>query len=107
MSRRSLELIGLAAVIMVVVVLVKLAPVAGQVPTATAAAGDVEKAGPAGKTAWGETDLQGIWTNHYEIPLQRPARDAHKEVFSEEETGELERRPAGLICGDPRSPRKR
>ena len=88
MSRPSLELIGLAAVIMVVVVLVKLAPVAGQVPTATAAAGDVEKAGPAGKTAWGEPDLQGIWTNHYEIPLQRPARYANKEFFTEEERGD-------------------
>jgi hypothetical protein len=106
MSRRSLELIGLAAVIMVVVVLVKLAPVAGQVPTATAAAGDVEKAGPAGKTAWGEPDLQGIWTNHYEIPLQRPARYANKEFFTEEERAQLDRRRAGLIGGDRRSERK-
>src|SRR3989442_15142624 len=106
MSRRSLELIGLAAVIMVVVVLVKLAPGAGQVPTATAAAGDVEKAGPAGKTAWGEPDLQGIWTNHYEIPLQRPARYANKEFFTEEERAELDRRRAGLIGGGRRCERK-
>ena len=88
MSRRSLKLIGLAAGIMVVVVLVKLAPVAGQVPTAKAAAADTEKAGPAGKTAWGEPDLQGIWTNHYEVPLQRPARYANKEFFTEEERGD-------------------
>ena len=86
MSRRFLELMGLAAVIMVVVL--KLAPIAGQAPTATATVGDADKGGPAGKTAWGEPDLQGIWTNHYEIPLERPARYANKEFFTEEERGD-------------------
>ena len=41
-------------------------PVAGQAPSQ----GAPEKAGPAPKTAWGEPDLQGIWTNDYDIPLQ-------------------------------------
>ena len=63
--RRLLELMGLAAVIVVVIVLLKLAPVpTAQAPAATA------------KTSWGEPDLQGIWTNDYEIPLQRSARYA-------------------------------
>ena len=106
MSRRVIGLIGLAAVIAVVVVLLNLAPLAGQVPTATATAGDAEKAGPAGKTPWGEPDLQGIWTNHYEIPLERPARYANKEFFTEEERAELDRRRAGALSGDRRSERK-
>ena len=106
MSRRLLGLIVLAAVIMVVVVLLKLTPVAGQAQTATAAAADAEKAGPAGKTPWGEPDLQGIWTNHYEIPLERPARYANKEFFTEEERAELDRRRAGALSGDRRSERK-
>src|SRR5881409_159615 len=100
MSKRSLglRLIGVAAVIMAVVVLLKLSPV----PRAE----DAVRAGPAPKTPWGEPDLQGIWTNHYEIPLQRPARYANKEFFTEEERAELDRRRAGLIGGDRRSERK-
>jgi len=77
MSRRLLELIGLAAVIMTVIVLLKLAPIpiAGQTSTPTAPVAS------AAKTSWGEPDLQGIWTNDYETPLQRPARYANKEFF--------------------------
>ena len=106
MSRRLLQLIGLAAVIMVVVALLTLAPIAGQAPTAAATAGDADKAGPAGKTPWGEPDLQGIWTNHYEIPLERPARYSNKEFFTEEERAELDRQRAGLLSGPRRSERK-
>ena len=52
MSRRFLELLGVAATIMAVTVLLKLAPVsvAGQDPTATATAGAAEKTDPAAKT---------------------------------------------------------
>ena len=28
------------------------------------------------KTAWGEPDLQGIWTDEFDTPLQRPAKYA-------------------------------
>ena len=85
MSRRFLQLIGLAAVMMAVIVLLKLAPVpvSGQGSTAKATPGDTEKAGPATKTPWGEPNLQGIWTNDYEVPLQRPARYANKEFFTD------------------------
>jgi hypothetical protein len=103
MSRRFLELIGLAAVIVAAIALLKLAPVlvAGQDSTATAT-GNAEKAGPAARTPWGEPDLQGIWTNDYEIPLQRPARYANKEFFTEEERAELDRARAGIIDRDSR-----
>ena len=62
--RRLLELVGLAAGVAAVIVLLKLAPVplAGQTSSA-AQAGAGEKVGPAAKTSWGEPDLQGIWTN--------------------------------------------
>jgi hypothetical protein len=107
MSRRFLEVIGLAAVIVAVIVLLKLAPVpvAGQGATTTAAAGDAEKAGPAAKTPWGEPDLQGIWTTDYEIPLQRPAQYANKEFFTDEERAELDRQRAGILGQDRRSER--
>jgi hypothetical protein len=103
MKRRLLDLVGLAAVVAAVIVLLKLAPVplAGQTPTA-ARAGDGEKAGPAVKTPWGEPDLQGIWTNEYEVPLQRPAQFANKEFFTDEERAELDRRRAGILGEDRR-----
>jgi len=37
------------------------------------------------KTAWGDPDLQGIWAQKYQTPLQRPARDAGKPVLTPEE----------------------
>src|SRR5438552_12335125 len=91
MSKRSqgLRLIGVAAVIMAVVVLLKLSPV----PRAE----DAVRAGPAPKTQWGEPDLQGIWTNNYEIPLQRPARYTNKEFFTDEERAELDRQRTAII----------
>ena len=74
MRRRLLESIGVATAIIGVTVLLNMTvapvPLAGQAPSAP---GQTEAA-PAGPTAWGEPDLQGIWTTNYEIPLQRPPR---------------------------------
>jgi hypothetical protein len=80
-----------------VIGLLKLAPVpvSGQ-------SGTDAPAGPAGKTPWGEPDLQGIWTNDYETPLQRPARYANKEFFTEEERAELDRLRTGALTEDNR-----
>ena len=103
MSRRILQVIGVAVSILAVVVLLKLAPVAGQAPTDRA--GAPAKAGPAPKTPWGEPDLQGIWTNDYETPLQRPARYANKELFTEEERDALDKQRAGILGQDRRQSR--
>src|SRR5580704_13438395 len=43
------------------------------------------------KTPWGEPDLQGIWTDETTTPLQRPARFANQEVFTDAERAELDR----------------
>ena len=37
------------------------------------------------RTPWGEPDLQGIWTDQYQTPLQRPALFKDKEFFTDEE----------------------
>ena len=50
-----------------------IAPSAAQAPGPTAAL----------KTPWGEPDLQGIWTDEFDTPLQRPARYANQEFFTE------------------------
>jgi len=105
MSRRCLELISLAAVIMVLIVLLKLTsvPIAGQAPPARATPGAAAKTDPAPKTPRGEPDLQGIWSNDYETPLQRPAQYANKEFFTDEERAALDRQRAGILSQNRRS----
>jgi hypothetical protein len=92
MRKRLLGLIGVAAAIATVAILpVTHVAVAGQAPTAAA------KAGPAPKTPWGEPDLQGIWTDDYQTPLQRPEKFANKEFFTEEERAVLDKQRAALL----------
>jgi hypothetical protein len=102
MRRRFLEVSGLAAVATAVVVLLKLAPIPVVGQTLAADAGAAETAGPAAKTAWGEPDLQGIWTNNYETPLQRSARYANKETLTDEERAALDRIRADIVFKDSR-----
>src|SRR5437870_10825854 len=46
------------------------------------------------KTAWGDPDLQGIFTNATITPFERPAEVAGKEFLTEKEARELEARAA-------------
>jgi hypothetical protein len=43
------------------------------------------------KTPWGEPDLQGIWTDEFDTPLQRPAKYASQEFFTEAQRAELDK----------------
>lgn len=96
MRRRVLDLVGVAAVVVVVTVLLKLTPtpVAGQAQTDLSQ----DQAVPAPPTPWGEPDLQGIWTTSADTPLQRPARYADQEVFTDEERAELDKLRTGSIA---------
>jgi len=95
MRRRLLAVLGVGALILAVIVLVKVAPVgvAGQTSAAT---------GSATKTAWGDPDLQGIWTDEFQTPLQRQAKYAGKELFTEQERAELDNQRAGILRRDQR-----
>src|SRR6185369_6864039 len=42
------------------------------------------------QTPWGEPDLQGIWTDETDTPLQRPAQYANQEFFTEEQRVEID-----------------
>jgi hypothetical protein len=57
---------------------------------------------PVLKTPWGEPDLQGIWTDETETPLQRSPRFANQEVFTEAQRAELDRDRAALLRRDRR-----
>ena len=45
-------------------------------------------------TAWGDPDLQGVWTSATLTPLERPERQAGRELLTEEEAAEIERQSA-------------
>src|SRR5947209_1141948 len=83
--RQRLLLILMGAAIPAAVVSATLVPLAGQAPGAGA-----PKAGPAAKTPWGEPDLQGIWTREYDTPMQRPAKYAGKEFYTDADLAELD-----------------
>jgi hypothetical protein len=63
---------------------------------APAVSGAAMKAAPL-KTAWGEPDLQGIWTDEFETPLQRPAKYANQEFFTEAQRAELDQVRSGVL----------
>lgn len=76
-------------------------------PVSVTGQAQASKAGPAPKTAWGEPDLQGIWTNEYDIPLQRPAKYASKEFFTDAERQALDRQIAGAVGRDAAESRRK
>src|SRR6267154_902884 len=99
---RLLKLIGKAAVIMTVLAFLKPTEVAvaDQAPTAS-----VTATAPVLKTPWGEPDLQGIWTDESDTPLQRPAKYANQEYFTEAQRTELDKQRGAHFGGDPRQQR--
>ena len=102
MRTRLLKLIGAAVVIVSAVVFLKPAQVtvAQESPTAS-----VKPPAPVLKTPWGEPDLQGIWTDEFDTPLQRPAEYANQELFSEAQRQQLDKQRAELFGSDPRQQR--
>jgi len=65
-------------------------------PTAAQAPGTPTPA-PVLKTPWGEPDLQGIWTDEFDTPLQRPARYASQEFFTPAQRQELDKQRSALL----------
>ena len=57
------------------------------------------------KTAWGEPDLQGIWTDETATPFQRSARFVNQEFFTDEQRAELDKQRATLLGRDKRGER--
>ena len=49
------------------------------------------------KTLWGEPDLQGIWTDEFDTPLQRPAKYANQELFTAAQRAELDQVRSAIL----------
>jgi hypothetical protein len=56
-------------------------------------------------TPWGEPDLQGIWTDEADTSLQRPAKFANQEFFTDAQRAELDRERSELLGRDSRAER--
>jgi hypothetical protein len=61
---------------------------------------------PALKTPWGEPDLQGIWTDETDTPLQRSPKYANQEFFTAAQRAELDAARAALLDEDRRLERR-
>jgi len=86
MRNRLLGVIAVAAVIIATAGLLRTARLLDEAP----------------RTPWGEPDLQGIWTDPYQTPLERSAQFAGKEVFTDEERAALDKQRAVLPRRDQR-----
>ena len=96
----ALTLAGVIALIVVISVML-----AGQSSdeSSTPAAGSTQNA--ASRTSWGDPNLQGIWTDVYETPLQRPAQYAGREFLTEAEVATLDQQRSAILRRDHREPK--
>jgi hypothetical protein len=74
--------LGVAAVLIGLVIFLQSSG-AGQAPASRE--GTAPAAGPAPKTPWGHPDLQGIWLDEFDTPIERAARYANQEFFTDQE----------------------
>jgi hypothetical protein len=83
MRRRWLEVTAVGAVLAALVVLLR-----------WTAGTDDAQGSRAARTLWGEPDLQGLWANEYQIPLQRPAEFGTREFLTDAEVAERDKQAA-------------
>jgi hypothetical protein len=99
-DRFSIMTVAIAAAAAGAVISVSATPTRAQAP---AASGAVPAA--ALKTPWGEPDLQGIWTDESDTPMQRSAKYANQEFFTEAQRTELDKLRSELPSRDRRAER--
>jgi hypothetical protein len=106
MGRRFLDALGVAGVLAALVLFLH-QTAAGQAPASKPpeqpAAPKAAEKGPVPKTAWGHPDLQGIWLDEFDTPLERPRRYADKEFFTEDERAAQDKERSGNIGRNERA----
>jgi hypothetical protein len=70
-------------------------PIAGQAPSGAAPKARPAAGGWTAKTAWGDPDLQGIWSYATITPLERPNAAGEKAVLTEEEAEAIDQNSVG------------
>jgi hypothetical protein len=79
------------------VIAASITPISAQAPAAS-----ITAPAPVLQTPWGEPDLQGIWTDETDTPLQRSPRFANQEYLTEAQRSELDARRSALLRRDRR-----
>ena len=98
MSHRFFAPVGAIASVVVLVLLAQM-PIAAQQAKAPA------KAWTQTRTAWGDPDLQGVYTFSTPTPLERPNGLAAKDTFTEAELAELEEKTTAGFNSEGNAPR--
>jgi hypothetical protein len=99
MRIRLWKSIGASVVLVAVLIVLRPTEITAQSEAPTAA---VKSAVPVQRTPWGEPDLQGIWTDESDTPLQRPAKYANQEVFTQAQRQQLDKERSALLRRDKR-----
>ena len=94
MRRRLLEALAVASVMIALIAFLRLS-VAGQATVPPSTARTPAPAAAIPKTAWGHPSLGGIWLDEFDTPLERPAKYATREFFTDEERAAQDAERAG------------
>ena len=101
----ALQSFAIAAAGLTAAVSLPLTHTAAQAPAASNPAAQARESTALLKTPWGEPDLQGIWTDEFDVPLQRPAKYANQEFFTPAQREELDKERGVHFGSDPRQER--
>jgi hypothetical protein len=96
----SMITLAIAGVAVGVVILVSNTWTSAQAPATSSAV-----PAPTLTTPWGEPDLQGIWTDETDTPLQRSPKFANQEFFTGAQREELDRQRSAMKGRDKRAER--
>src|SRR6266700_319027 len=96
----SMTTFAIAGAAVSVVIAVSITRASAQAPVASATA-----PAPTLATPWGEPDLQGIWTDETDTPLQRSPKFANHEFFTEAQRTELDQQRAAMLGRERRAER--
>ena len=94
--------VAVAAVAVSAVIAVSVTDTSAQAPAASV---KTPASAAAPKTPWGEPDLQGIWTDETNTPLQRPTQYANQEFFTAAQRADLDRQRSAQLGRDKRGAR--
>ena len=100
MRHRALTSAGVIALIVVISVML-----AGQSADESPKPAAASTQNAVSRTPWGDPNLQGIWTDVYETPLQRPAQYAEREFLTEAEVAALDQQRSAMLRRDHREPK--
>jgi hypothetical protein len=101
----SMVTITIAAAALGAILSVPISRSSAQNPAALFSGASTQPAQEALKTAWGEPDLQGIWTDEFDTPLQRASQYANQEFFTPAQREQIDRQRGVHFGSDPRQER--